>query len=381
MIAIGVLTFCIWLYLWLFHASFWKIDREPVPAPPEEWPSVVVVIPARNEEDLIAETLHSLWAQDYPGDFQIVLVNDHSEDGTLEVARRAAVDAGADSKLTVIAAEPLPSGWTGKVWAMHQGVTRGIPPHDPARYLLFCDADILHSAGALRELVCRAETGPCDLVSFMVKLRCNTIAENLMTPAFVFFFRMLYPFRAVNDPQKVLAGAAGGTMLVRREALERIGGLESIKGEIIDDCSLARQIKRGGNVIWLCLSERSGSIRNYQTMGEILRMISRTAYTQLEHSPIRLVACMLGLGITFLAPPLLIFAGGWAAALGGIAWLAMALLFLPTVLFYRRSPLLAAALPVTACCYLWATILSAWNYHRGKGVEWKGRRTSERAPQ
>jgi hopene-associated glycosyltransferase HpnB len=380
-ISLGVLTLCTWLYLWLGHTSFWKIEHDPNPAPPEGWPSVVAIIPARNEAELIPETLRYLFAQDYPGDFRVVLVDDHSQDGTAEAAIKVAAEIGAEAEVSILTAELLPPGWTGKVWAMDQGVTRGIPAGDGSRYVLFCDADISHGVGALRELDCRAEAGPCDLVSFMVKLQCSTVSEKLMIPAFVYFFRLLYPLRKVNDPEQSLAGAAGGIMLTRREALERMGGLKSIKGEIIDDCSLAREIKRGGNRIWLGLSDNSESTRSYETMSEILRMISRTAYTQLRYSPLRLIGCVVGLGITFLAPPLLLIAGGWSAALGGMAWLVMTLLYLPMVLYYRQSPLLAATFPFTACYYLSATVLSAWLHHRGKGGEWKGRRTSEQAPQ
>lgn len=362
--------------------TFWVVERDVAPSLTTS-PDVIVVLPARNEREVIRETARSLLAQEFPGRLRIVLVDDQSDDGTAEDAMQAAAECGAGDRLTVIRGEPLPDGWVGKVWAMHQGVTRGIDPEHPPQYILFSDADISHGPNALTELVSRAEAGPCDLVTFMVRLQCNSFAEKLMIPAFVFFFRMLYPFRLVNDPKSRVAGAAGGTMLVRWEALQRIGGLESIQGAVIDDCSLAREIKRGGHRIWLGLSRESVSTRSYGTLGEIIRMISRTAYTQLHYSPVLLVLCILGLAITYLAPPALaIFAHGLPRYLGLAAWLIMTLLYLPMVRFYNQSPLWAPFLPVTAALYAWATIRSAWRYHTGRGSEWKSRvATAAKQPQ
>ncbi len=370
---LALLVLAIWLYLWLAHAGFWRIDLEPVPPAPAIWPEVVVVIPARNEVEDLPQTLRSLWDQDYPGDFRVLVVDDHSEDRTVEAACLTAQERGEEPRLHILPAEALPPGWTGKVWAMHQGVTRGITSDDPARYLLFSDADICHGSGALRELVCRAESLSCDLVSLMVRLQCQTLAEKLMIPAFVFFFKMLYPFRRSNDPAARLAGAAGGTMLVRRSALERIGGMTSIRNELIDDCALAREMKRGGNRIWLGLSDASTSTRRYSRLSEILSMIARTAYTQLGYSPMRLLGCVAGLALVYLAPPLLLLAGGYTAVLGGLAWLLISLLYLPMVRFYRQSAFWAFLLPLTSLLYLWATLLSAWRHHRGQGGQWKGR--------
>jgi hopene-associated glycosyltransferase HpnB len=371
----AILVLVIWLGMWLGNGFFWRIDREPVPQAPAEWPDVIAVIPARNEEALIGETVASLFDQGYPGGFRIVVVDDHSEDATAEEAVRAAEVRNRSGDLRVLAAEPLPEGWAGKVWAMDQGIERGIPPGFDG-YVLLCDADIHHGRDSLRELVCRAEANQLDLASVMVRLRCESVAEKLLIPAFVFFFRMLYPFRRVNNPADRMAGAAGGTMLVRMSALERIGGLASIRGELIDDCSLARQIKRGGRRIWLGLSDSSYSTRGYGSTGEIVRMIARTAYTQLGRSPIRLIGCIFGLAVTFVAPVVLLFAFGWPSLIGAAAWLLMALLYLPMVRFYRQSPLWSLLLPAAACVYLWATLVSAWNHHRGRGGQWKGRAQS-----
>lgn len=377
---LGIVTLIIWLGMALGRAFFWRIDREPVLPDPPAWPEVAVVIPARNEAPVIGETLRSLWAQAYPGFLRIVVVDDHSDDGTAEVARETARNLGKAADLQVLPAEPLPEGWTGKVWAMHQGVTRGVPEGDPARYVLFSDADISHGAGSLRELVARAEAEGRDLVSFMVRLQCASFAERLMIPAFVFFFKMLYPFRRINHPKDPLAGAAGGTMLVRREALRRIGGMEAIRFALIDDCALGAAIKRGGHNIWLGMSDTSISTRGYGTLAEVVRMIARTAYTQLEYSPLVLAGSVAGLGLTFLAPPLLVALGeGWGRLAAGAAWGLMTLLFVPMVRFYRLSPLWAPLLPVTATLYLWATLLSAWQHHRGSGGRWKGRSQSGKA--
>lgn len=368
LIALALVALLVWLGLWLGHAAFWRIEQEPTPPPPGAWPSVTAIIPARNEQEVLAESLQSLLAQDYPGELRIVVVDDHSDDSTAEVARQTGV--------TVLSARPLPERWAGKVWAMQQGFQEATRSARPPEYVLFCDADIAHGPGVVRALVARATAHECDLVSLMVRLQCRSLAERLMIPAFVFFFRMLYPFRRVNDPADRTAGAAGGTMLVRREALERIGGMEPIRGAVIDDCSLAREIKRGGHRIWLGMAADSRSLRGYGNLAGILNMVARSAYAQLGRSPLALIGCVLGLTVTFLVPPLVLPAGGWAAAFGGAAWLIMALVYAPMVRFYRLCPLWAATLPAAATLYLYATLLSAWRHHRGRGAQWKGRRVA-----
>lgn len=375
--AVAIAALAAWLGLWLGRAGFWRIERDAIPPEPSRWPDVVAVIPARDEAAVIGEAVRSLLRQEYPGSLRVVVVDDDSTDSTAECARSAARKVGRESDVTVVGAEPLPMGWTGKVWAMHQGITRGAPAGEPSPYVLFTDADVVHGPVALRELVSRAEAGACDLVSFMVQLECRSAAERLMIPAFVFFFRMLYPFPRVNNPADSLAGAAGGAMLVRREALERIGWLVAIRSELIDDCALAARVKRGGHRVWLGLSDSSRSIRGYGGLAGILDMISRTAYTQLGYSPLRLAGCVVGLALTFLAPPLLTFLGhGWPQIAGAAAWILMSLLYLPMVRFYRQSPALALLLPITALLYLWATVLSAWEHHHGRGGQWKGRSQS-----
>jgi hopene-associated glycosyltransferase HpnB len=324
-------------------------------------------VPARNEAAVVGEAIASLLAQDYRGDFSVVLVDDNSTDGTAEIARAAA--RGKEDHLTIVAARALPSGWTGKLWALSEGVRQVATP--PALYL-FTDADIAHHPTNVAELVARLESERRDLVSLMVKLRCESFAERFLIPPFVFFFALLYPFAWSNDPRKRTAAAAGGCVLIRRSAYERIGGYEAIKGALIDDCALAREVKRGGS-IWLGLTQQTRSLRPYPQIADIWNMVARTAYTQLDHSPLILAATVLGMALTYLAPPFLLLAGGGAAWLGGLSWAAMALSYAPMLRFYRRSLLWSPLLPAAALVYLAATIDSAWRYWRGRGGEWKGR--------
>src|SRR5438067_191468 len=282
-ILFGFMPLAVWLYLLLFHHRFWRLRERDTAllAEPDAWPSVVAVVPARNEVDVIQISLSSLLAQDYPGELHIVLVDDQSDDGT---ARRAR--ALNNSRLTVLTGTPRPAGWTGKLWAMSQGVEHaaGLSPE----FLWFTDADISHSPDNLRRLVARAEDGNKVLVSLMAKLQCGSAAEHFLIPAFVFFFNMLFPFGAVNDPASPVAAAAGGCMLARRQALERAGGIAAIRHNIIDDCALARAMKAQGP-IWLGLTERAVSLRPYNHISDIRHMVVRTAYAQLGYSPLMLM--------------------------------------------------------------------------------------------
>jgi hopene-associated glycosyltransferase HpnB len=340
--------------------------NEPIQAP-TSWPAVVAVIPARNEADVIARTITSLLAQDYPGDLRIVLVDDNSSDGTAEAAR--ALDR--DGRLTVIGGAPLASGWTGKLWAMRQGVeaASGLGP----KYLLLTDADITHSPENLRSLVLRAEAGDLALTSLMAKLTVENWAERLLIPAFVFFFDMLYPFAWVNDPRRPTAAAAGGCMLARRDALAAAGGIEAIADAIIDDCALGARMKCQGP-IWLGLTKRARSLRPYPGLAQIGRMVSRSAYAQLGFSPWLLAGTIMGMCLVYLAAPVLaIFAGGLARWIGLAAWLAMAAAYQPMLRFYRQNPLLGLALPVIGAFYTLFTLQSAIDVWRGRGGMWKGR--------
>jgi hopene-associated glycosyltransferase HpnB len=368
---IAAASFGIWLYLLFCRGGFWREGVLPAAAEPARWPSVIAVVPARNEADYIGAAFGSLLSQDYPGEFSVTLVDDHSEDGTAEAARAAAQAVGASGRLDIVQARPLPPGWTGKLWAVNEGLAEIERRAAKPELILLTDADIVHHATNLRELVARIAAG-VDLASLMVKLRAESFAERLMIPAFVFFFEMLYPFSWTRDPLRRTAGAAGGCILLRREVLRRIGGIEAIRGEIIDDCALGRAAKQGGP-IWLGLSGETRSLRPYPRLGDIWRMVARTAYAQLGYSPVLLAATVLGLTLAFLAPVAVSLSGTEAALLGLAAWAAMAGAFLPTLRLYHRSPAWAPLLPVIALIYMAATIDSARRHWLGKGGEWKGR--------
>lgn len=366
MIALGLAALALLIWLGLAATGFWRTDindRRVRKVEPSVWPSVVAIVPARNEADVIARSIGSLAGQDYPGSFSILLVDDNSEDGTAEIARGLATD-----RLQILSGTPLAGGWTGKLWAVSQGVEAAGTPD----YLWLTDADIEHAPDTLRTLVGIAGAGDRRLVSFMAKLRCDTLAERALIPAFVFFFQMLYPFAWVNRPGGI-AGAAGGCMLVRRDALEAAGGIAAIRNALIDDCTLGMLIKRQGP-IWLGLTDRSRSIRAYDTAGPIAEMIERSAYAQLDYSPLKLAGTVLGLAIVYFVPPLLALFGADAARwLGLIAWALMAASFQPMLHFYRRSPSWGLALPAIAAFYAGCTIVSAWQHGRGRGGMWKGR--------
>jgi hopene-associated glycosyltransferase HpnB len=376
--AIGAAALAIWVYLLFFRGGFWWLPfrcAAPAGYPPRR--SIVAVVPARDEAATIGRAVASLLAQDYRGDFHIIVVDDESSDGTAEVARAAVTTAGAFTRLTIHPGQPVPPGWTGKLWAMHQGVTaaRSLRPD----YLLLTDADIVHGPGNLRELVWRAESESYDLVSLMVRLHCRSIWEKVLIPAFVFFFFKLYPPRWVADPARRTAAAAGGCMLIRSPALDRIGGVDSIRHEIIDDCALARRVKSVGR-IWLGPATLATSAREYRSWRSIWDMITRSAFAQLDYSPVILAFTVAALGLIYLAPPLVLWSPEIAARLcGGLAWLAMSIAFLPTLRSYSVPPLLAVLLPLIALFYIAATVASAVQFWRGRGGSWKGRFQARRS--
>ncbi len=362
MILLATASALAWVYLTLFHGRFWQAGPVLPRARPSQAPQVDVVVPARDEADLIAASLGSLLAQDFPA-FRVTLVDDGSSDGTGAIARGL-----NDARLTVLSGAPRPPGWAGKLWAVHQGVAATDAP-----WLLLTDADIVHDPGHLSALVAQAERSGADLVSEMVELACETRAERALVPAFVYFFQLLYPFARVNGPNSRVAAAAGGTVLVRRAALDRIGGLAAIRGALIDDVTLGRAVKRHGK-IWLGHSALARSVRPYQSVADIWRMVARSAYVQLRHSPLLLLGTVLGLALLFLLPPAAaLFGDGLARALGVFAWVLMAATLLPTLRRFRLSPLRAALLPAMAAFYMAATFGSALDHHRGRGVVWKRR--------
>jgi hopene-associated glycosyltransferase HpnB len=360
----------VWLYLIAGRGGFWlAFERDDGGPAPSTWPAVTAVIPARDEAQGVGETIASLLLQDYPGPFSVILVDDQSSDGTAEVARRAA--AGAADRLIVLPGAPLPAGWTGKLWAMQQGVARALLS-EPT-FLLFTDADIVYGPDALTHLVSQAQANGLVLNSLIVRLHCESFAERAFVPAFIFFFQMLYPFAWVKHHDRSTAAAAGGCMLVRRDALGAAGGIETIRGALIDDCALARNLKTQGP-IRLSLTERVRSIRTYATVQDIRRMVARSAYAQLGYSPLLLAATVAGMALVYLVPVILaLFGHGLAQVLGLLAWAIMAVAFQPILRFYRRSPLWGPFLPAIALGYMAFTLDSAYQYARKRGGLWKGR--------
>ena len=375
----AALSLAIWAYLLLARGGFWRAAvRDRPSAPGRPGPAVAAVIPARDEADVVGRAVASLLAQDYGGAFEIVLVDDQSSDGTAEVAGGAAAELGAGARLTVLSGRPLPDGWTGKLWAVKQGVDHLLARPSPPAFLLLSDADIAYAPGTLAALVAESEQERLVLNSRMAKLFCARAAERALIPAFIFFFQMLYPFAWVNDTARRIAAAAGGSMLLRREALQAAGGIEAIRGELIDDCALARRLKRQGP-IRLALTDRVASLRPYGGIGDIRRMVARSAYAQLRFSPLLLAGTVAGMALTYLAPPLLaLFAAGPARVLGIVGWAAMALAYRPVLRFYRLSSLWGAALPGIAALYLAFTLDSVWQHRRGRGGFWKGRAQAPR---
>ena len=375
-ILFGFVPLAIWLYLALFHRGFWRLrERDTLlVTEPLAWPSVVAVVPARDEADVIQRSIGSLVAQDYAGDFRIVLVDDQSTDGTGDLARALISNQTDSDRLTVLSGAARPQGWTGKLWAMHQGA--GHAAHWSPDFIWFTDADIAHAPDNLAKLVSRAGTDK-TLVSLMARLSCKSAAEHFLIPAFVFFFDMLFPFGAVNDPKSKVAAAAGGCMLARREALEKAGGIEAIHHNIIDDCALGRAMKAQGP-IWLGLTDRAVSLRPYDHISDIRHMVTRSAYAQLGYSPLMLLGTLLGLFVVYIAPVgSALFGWGVTQIAGWAAWAVMALLFQPILRFYRLSPLWGLALPLIGAFYAAFTLESAVQHWSGKGGMWKGRAQAE----
>ncbi len=384
-----LLSLIMWIGLLSLRGQFWRTDQklEVAETVLESIPTICVVIPARNEAELLPITLRSLLNQDYPGDFNVFLVDDRSTDGTAAFAQGVAYAVNKPQQLHIIPGEALPAGWSGKIWALEQGIAKA-SAFTPDYYLL-TDADIEHDISNLRRLVAKAEKDDLDMVSVMVRLRCQSFWEQLLIPAFVFFFQKLYPFRWVNNPKKATAAAAGGSILIRSDALAQIGGISSIRQTLIDDCSLAAAVKQRGNHaffpsssstgrIWLGLSTLTRSLRPYPDLEPIWNMVARTAYTQLNYSPVLLAGTVVAMTLIYLVPPVGLIVGGLlgngAIALTSLsAWLLMTLVYLPTIRFYKCPPWLALCLPAIAFLYTMMTIDSAMRHWQGRGGAWKGR--------
>ncbi|MFJ9535720.1 glycosyltransferase [Streptomyces sp. NPDC101225] len=373
---IAAVSLAAWLWLLLCQGFFWRTDvRLPPRREPAVWPSVCVVVPARDEADVLPATLPSLLAQEYPGRAEIFLVDDGSSDGTGALAR-ALADTHGGLPLTVGSPGEPPAGWTGKLWAVRHGIAlaRARAPE----YLLLTDADIAHAPDSLRELVAAAHGGGFDVVSQMARLRVESLWERLVVPAFVYFFAQLYPFRRIGAKGTRTAAAAGGCVLLRAEAAERARIPDAIRHAVIDDVALARAVKGGGGRVWLGLAERVDSVRPYPLLHDLWRMVSRSAYAQLRHSPPVLLGTVAGLALVYLVPPAALVAGGVtgdtaAWVLGGLAWLVMTGTYVPMLRHYRQPLWLAPLLPFTAFLYLLMTVDSAVQHYRGRGAAWKGR--------
>ena len=370
---VAAIPLAIWIYLFFARGQFWQLQEDNAdPESLRRWPRAVAIVPARNEAAGISQAVSSLAKQDYPGEFSVIVVDDHSDDGSAELALKAAREAGASAKIAVHAARALPSEWTGKVWAMDEGV-RAAADRQPD-FFWFTDADIVHAPDTLRRLASHAEKESLDLVSLMVLLQAKTFPERLLIPPFLYFFLMLYPPRWIADRKARTAGAAGGCILLRRSALERAGGLEAIRGEVIDDCSLARAVKRSGGRLWMGLTRASVSLRSYGSFSEIRDLIARTAFTQLRYSFFFLLGTLAGLLVTYLLPLISFFSGedpAWFLAATAICLMAVS--FGVTVRFYKLPFMWALTLPFAAMFYAYATALSAVRYWLGRGGQWKGR--------
>ena len=372
---VAFIALLIWLYLLAARGAFWLCTErdtwQPVRLP--VLPRVVAVVPARNESQTIADSIGSLLKQDYPGAWTVILVDDDSSDGTAAIAHGAAAAIAREDRLRVVTSNGLPAGWTGKLWALKQGIDAAAALPQPPDYLLLTDADIVHTPDSVGRMVAHAEPNGLVLTSLMAKLRCESLAERASVPAFIFFFQMLYPFRWVNRRDSAVAAAAGGCMLVRAETLRKAGGIEVIRDALIDDCALAKALKAHGP-IWLGLTERVRSIRPYPAFADIRRMVARSAYAQLRYSPLLLAGTVAGMALTYLAPPLVAMFGlGTARVVAGITWVLMAIAFQPTLRFYGVSPFWGFVLPLIALKYMIFTLDSAYQYMRGRGGSWKGR--------
>jgi len=385
LLIIATLSLIIWIFLLLFWGQFWRADQRleihNIDLP--SYPSVCAIIPARNEADVLPVSLKSLLNQDYSGQFSIILIDDQSTDKTREVAQNIANHLNQSDCLNIISGKPLPIGWSGKLWAMEQGIqsvkNQGFSPD----YFLFTDADIEHHSTNLKELVNKAEKENLALTSLMVLLRCDSFWEKFLIPAFVFFFQKLYPFPWVNNPQNKMAAAAGGCILIRRDRLEEIGSIPSLREALIDDCTLAQKIKglstpNNPTAIWLGLTEKTKSLRPYDSLDTIWNMIARTAYTQLNYSPLLLLGTVLGMSLVYLVAPVILLIGFYLESekliiVSSLTWVLMAIAYLPTLRLYKLSPLWSLSLPLISLFYNLMTIDSALRYWRGQGGGWKGR--------
>ncbi|MGP8123815.1 MAG: glycosyltransferase [Xanthobacteraceae bacterium] len=376
LLTVAAISLAAWVYLVGFHGGFWIVSRYDALTAPgvrAQWPEIVTVIPARDEAESIGDCIRSLLTQPYAGKLSVVLVDDQSSDGTAAIAAAAADAIGAGDRLTVLAGRTPPPGWTGKLWALKQGLTHVEQrPGQPA-YVLLTDADIVYSGDVVARLVDRAEAGGLAMASIMARLRCESFAERFLIPAFIFFFQMLYPFAWVARADRATAAAAGGCILARWRALRDAGGIDAVRGSLIDDCAVGGLLKTRGPV-WLGFSRDVRSVRASDRFAEVGQMISRSAYAQLKYSPLLLAGTLLGMAVVYLAPVAIALAGPlYPRLLALAAWALMAVAFQPTLRYYERSAVWGPLLPAIAFTYLMYTMNSAYQFYRGRGGLWKGR--------
>ncbi len=376
----AALSLAFWAYLALLRGGFWRGDQMLVNSYPlaVTWPEVAVVIPARNEADVIERAVSSHLTASYEGRLSIVVVDDHSEDGTGDIVRRISTPSTRD--ILISSVPSLEAGWTGKLWALQHGLNVAAAKFSQAKYVLLTDADIVYERHVLSDLVAKAESQGLSLVSLMARLDARGFWASFLIPAFVFFFQKLYPFAWVNDRNMQIAAAAGGCMLVHRDNLITAGSMSEIRDQLIDDCALARLIKDTPprRRIWLGLTHDVESLRDNRKLVDIWNMVVRTAFTQLDHSVALLAGALFGMALLYGVPPFVVLS--WPAHQNVMAlitalntWGIMSAVFVPTLRLYDRSPLIGLSLPVAGILYGIMTAVSAWRYWSGRGVQWKGR--------
>ena len=368
---VSFLPLVIWVYLIFFRGNFWTCEsRVSKIKEIDSSPSVLVLIPARNEKETIGAAVLSLLKQNYLGKIKIIIIDDNSSDGT-----SSQIISG--ESIQVLRGKSLPAGWTGKLWALHQGLKAGEVFFPDAEFILFTDADIKHNSSNINELMSKCVRNNLDLASLMVRLKVESFWEYLLIPAFVYFFQMLYPFAWVNDARSNIAAAAGGCMLIKKSALNLIGGLSEVKNCLIDDCAIGKALKVRGS-IWIGLSEETVCLRSYRELSEIWRMVSRTAYTQLNLSVLNLLNTILGMFITYLVPVLclifgLIIDNKVIFFLGLSAYVLMLLSYFPIIKFYKIQFFWIFSIPLAGMLFGLMTLSSAIKHWSGKGGNWKGR--------
>jgi len=384
-LAVTLSSLVAWGVLLGARGGFWRarvdahLERAPGDAPLDlRTLRVEVIVPARNEAETVGPAVASLVRQRFGGHLRVTLVDDHSSDATRAVALAATRTLAGRARFAVCDGRPLGTGWSGKLNALDSGLQTVLAERGAPDYWLFCDADIVHDPGNVYALVSKAERDGIALVSLMVRLRCRSFWEQLLVPAFVFFFQKLYPFAWVADPGRRTAAAAGGCVLISHDALRRAGGLAAIRGALIDDCALAAAVKATGARTWIGLTDRTCSVRAYDGLEGLWTMVKRTAFTQLGRSYAMLPVTAAGMALLYLVPPAATV-GGLArgrralALSGALAWCAMGIAYRPTTRAYRRPAWSVLTLPFAAALYTVMTFDSALAHARKRGGAWKGR--------